>query len=744
MEAPLLSIIYVYFNTPHEISASIESIKKNISKNFNFEIIIVDNNSSFPLPKQIIKHKEVKIIRNKKNIGYGAGLNTGVKVANGKFFLCTNTDTIYQKGAIEKLYEKMENDKSIGVVGPQMINTNKKRLDTASKYPLFPINIFLFTFLKYFFPKVEKKYHYRDRKISETEVDAVGGACMLFRRESFERVNGFDKQFFLYFEEADICKRIRESGYKVVYYPKSVITHLVGKSSSDKAFIKTHFEKSRFLFIRKHQSKASAFLSESLIRFLNPTVFLLIGIVAFSLFFNLYKITSLMMFYGDYGRDMLVAKEMVLTGQIPLLGIPSSVVWLSQGPLSIYMIGLSFLISGFSPFAPAIFYAVLGSMTCFIVYKLGKQLFNKNTGFIAALLFACSPFVIVNARIPYHTAPIPFFSAMFFLNLYLFIKKRTIKFLILSGLLLGLLFQLELSNGVLFFLLPLLLFIYKIKVTRKEIGLFIGSFSIGIFPFILYDLTHTFIQTAGFVAWVGNRIRLFFGLTISGISTTAHLPEAFQIIGENLVRFVFPPNQYIAYSVLFISAVCVFAMIAKKKNKDYLFILLSVGIPFLGFAVHARPGMAYFPLVFPLLAVVIAYGFHTFIRFNRLFLVFFFLVIFVNSYFVLSNSYFLDINGQKGTAIRDWNYGLGVSLGEQQKVSGFLKKESEKFPIQIKPGGFLKDFPTSIDNYRYLLWYEGVKQKKNGKVYVLYEERKEIPMDEAIVFKTNNVIITTP
>lgn len=735
-----VSVIVVYFNTPEDIINLLSSLKKELRR-ISHEIIIIDNHSDIPLPDEINRAGKFTVIRNKKNLGYGAALNIGANNAKGTYLLCTNSDIIYKNNSIHSLLKKIQSDPSIGVIGPKIVDVNNRRLKTASRYPLFPKNILLFSFLSKFPPlsRIEKTYHYNSLG-TEKNVSAIGGACMLFRKHVFTKLNGFDKSFFLYFEETDICKRVHEHGYKVVYYPGAVITHFVGKSSSDRSFIRHHFEKSRYEFIKKHQSRHTAIFSESIIRFLTPTFLILTGIVVFSLFLNLSNITHLMMFFGDYGRDMLVARNMLLTGTVPLLGIPSSVVWLSQGPLSIYMIALSFSIGGYEAYVPAVFFGILGSLTCIGVYKLGNELYSKQTGILAALFFASSPFVIINSRIPYHTAPIPFFAAVFFFLAYRYSIKPSRNILFFTGLFLGFLFQLELSNGVLFFLLPIYVIIFHIRLTKKIIGTVTAGFFLGIFPFILYDLTHYFVQTLGFVAWVGNRIRLFFSMSTHG-GTTGQLPGAIQIISENLVRFLFPSDKTVAFVLLGVCLI-VLGIHVYKRNKNSLFLFFAIFISLIGFIVHARPGMAYFPVLFPLLSVMVGYTFSLLIQKFRVGIFIFFLIVSTNAFFVQSNFYFLDVNGQRGSEISDWNYGLGVSLSEQQKVVSFLKNESEKYEIQIKPGGFLKDFSTSIDNYRYLLLISDIQTSSNGRAFFIYQNKHEIPSHERIVFSTENVFVT--
>lgn len=740
---PLVSIIYVYFNTPDELNESITTIKQSIGK-IPYEIIIVDNNSSQKIPARLYNNTDITVKRNKTNRGYGAALNQGVKISKGEFVLCVNPDVNFSKNALFTLVEKIQSDKDIGVIGPQMRTPEKTILQTASKYPLFPKNIVLYTFLSKipFFNKLSRSYHY-DPSRNYSNVKAIGGACMMFRKKVLDEIGGFDERFFLYFEEADVCKRIHHAGYNVTFLKNARVTHHVGKSLEDKSKIRTYFERSRFLFVEKHQGKIAAYISESIIRYLSITNLILIGIVSLSLFLNIYKITTEMMFIGDFARDMLVARDMILLGNIPLVGIPSSVVWLHQGPLSIYFIALSFLIGGFNPWVPSIFFGVMGAFSSLFVYFLGRTLVNKYVGLLSAILYTTSPLVIINHRIPYHTAPISFFTALFLLALYLFLKTRRTVYLVCTGLLLGFLFQLELSNGVLFFLVAILFIIERVRFVKKQILSFFLSFGVGILPFILHDLTHRFIQTGGFAAWVLNRIGSFFGVSVSGYTTTSSLPTAFEIVSDNIVRFVFPSSSYVSYIVVFIALITVVAFFNRHKYQwSIRFLVISLFVPILGFLVHTRPGSAYFPVIFPQIAILIGFLVYILITRIRMTLVLFLIFVVSNIAFTINHQFFLDIGTQKGAYVNDWNYGLGPSLMEQEQMVRFLAEEKEENTVNLRAGGFLREFTTSLDNYRYLLLLENVQFVSDGVVYTVYQDKSEVLSSETVVYSSENIFVT--
>lgn len=262
-----LTIIYVYYNTPKEILDSVDSLMTACIKN-KYEIIIINNNSPKPLPAFARKHN-ITILDNKKNYGYGKAVNQGAKIANGKLLLVVNPDTIFQNYAIDLMVEKMNSDKKIGVLGPQLIDAHGKVLHSISSMPNLPDILFALSYINKIWPNNSYSRKYWALGIDrnrEFESETVGGAVMLIRKNVFKKIEGFDERFFLYFEEADLCKRVTKAEYRVLYYPKAKVVHLVGKSTKDKKFIKQNYEKSRFLFLKKYYGFIPAILTETFLR----------------------------------------------------------------------------------------------------------------------------------------------------------------------------------------------------------------------------------------------------------------------------------------------------------------------------------------------------------------------------------------------------------------------------------------------------------------------------------------------
>lgn len=741
-----LSIVYAYFNTPKEILDSVRSIP-SAAGNIPYEVIIVDNNSTKLLPEKIHKFNFVKIIKNERNFGYGKALNMGAGFAKGEILLFVNPDTVFEEKSIGILYaELLENNKT-GICGPQLVSGEGSTLQSISLFPTFFNSIIIFSFLRSFsiFKKNIDKYYLKDfAKNTPRAVETVGGACFMIRKFLFQKVKGFDERFFLYFEEDDLCFRVRKQGYGIIYQPKARVIHLVARSQENKEKIELLFEESRLKFFVKYFGLLRGFLLEIILRLLKRSSIILSLILVFSLFLNLYRINSEMMFIGDMGRDLLVARDMVINGNIPLVGIPSSVVWLHQGPLSIYIIGLALIMGKFNPVAPAIAYALLGALATFFIYKLGKLYFNRKVGLISSLFFATSPLILVNERMPYHTAPIPFFSILFFYILFK-ILSGSVRLLPVLLLLLGLLLQLELSNAVLIFILTIVLLLFRpaFSIRTKILGLV--SFLLGILPFLLYDISHKFIQTGGFFLWVLNRTRLFFGLTQSGNSTFAHLPSAIQTITDQIVGILFPASPWIALSLVFLAIIVVYGRkveVFNLKNKGLVLLLVWVIVSLIGYSVHAAPGTAYFPLIFGGISILISYSIFIFSkRFSVIYLAFI-LLSFFNGFYTVSNSYFLNTESGIHT-LPPSSYNFGPSFKVREQIADFIVTDSMGIPFQLKKGGFLSTLKTGIDNYIYLiLWKKGNLSENSAIIYTIYDGKKDIKNLNSIVYHNQYVWVT--
>tara|TARA_B100000676_G_C18086925_1_gene855855 strand:+ start:752 stop:2803 length:2052 start_codon:yes stop_codon:yes gene_type:complete len=230
-----ISIVIVSYNVKDFISQCIRSIyKSNLNKN-DYEIIVVDNDSHDNTLQMIEKEfQEVIIIRNKNNEGFSKAVNQGFAISKGENLCIINPDVIIKDDTLSKLLLNIEGNDKIGAIGPRVINTDGTIQHSCKRSFPTPLNsLFRLFKLDKLFPKskVFGKYNLTYLDIDkEHEVDVLSGAFMLIRRKIFKLVNGFDQRFFMFGEDIDLCHKIKDLGYKVIYSPTTEIIHYKGES----------------------------------------------------------------------------------------------------------------------------------------------------------------------------------------------------------------------------------------------------------------------------------------------------------------------------------------------------------------------------------------------------------------------------------------------------------------------------------------------------------------------------------
>ncbi len=221
---PLVSVIILNWNGKKFLNACLSSLSR--MRNPRIEIIVVDNNSSDDSVSYMRKaFPEVIVIASKKNNGFAGGNNIGVEAATGKYFLFLNNDTKVMTNFLVPLVLACERDSSIGCIQPEMrVMAHPDLLDEAGAY--LTMSGFLY---HYGYRKEHRLPMYRSARV----MFSAKGACMLIPKVAFDRVGGFDNDFFIFFEETDVCHRLWLAGYKVVYQPDSYIYHLAGGDTTD-------------------------------------------------------------------------------------------------------------------------------------------------------------------------------------------------------------------------------------------------------------------------------------------------------------------------------------------------------------------------------------------------------------------------------------------------------------------------------------------------------------------------------
>lgn len=256
----LLDLIVVNYNSTDCLKKLIRSTEK-ISNLLN-KIIIIDNNSN---NFNLIENKNIKIIRNKENLGFAKAVNQGIKLSKSELILLLNPDTYLTNNSIKKTLNLIKNDPKIGVIGGKIFFPNHKIYLSANNRPSFLTGLFEFTNLKKIFPKNKYSKNFwieqNIKIIKPIEVSSICGAYMIFRRMNQNNLNLFNEDYFMYMEDVDFGIRNNKNGYKVIFDPNSSITHIGGVSSPNK--YKTslkYWYKSRRIFFKKHLPRIQAII----------------------------------------------------------------------------------------------------------------------------------------------------------------------------------------------------------------------------------------------------------------------------------------------------------------------------------------------------------------------------------------------------------------------------------------------------------------------------------------------------
>ncbi len=278
-----LSISIVSWNVREYLKNCLKSVYDTIN-NLSFEVIVVDNNSNDGTI-QMIKDEFpfVKLIENRKNLGFAAANNQAIRQAKAEYILLLNPDTIILPGTIEGMLRFMDSYPEAGISSCRKIdeNANSDILDTLfGKYEPFYFNFYMFfkitilSHLSNLFPnsKLIKKNIFNMNtsnldfnvcnKNKPVEVDVVWGSFMVIRKDVIKQVGEFDNRFFFTAEDNDFCYRTKRAGWKIYFCPQYEIVHLNEKSitqwsKKDKQNVKTY---SLFIFYSKHKGKIWLFL----------------------------------------------------------------------------------------------------------------------------------------------------------------------------------------------------------------------------------------------------------------------------------------------------------------------------------------------------------------------------------------------------------------------------------------------------------------------------------------------------
>lgn len=252
-----LSIIIVSWNVREDLLRCMRSIEEN-KPSCTFEVIIIDNASTDGTLDMIKKcFSEVKLIKNHENCGFAAANNQGLKRLQGQYILFLNPDTIIHPKSLDILVEFMDSNEDVGACGPKLLNADGSTQDSVRCFPSFRGALHrhtVFKFLGIFKGAYRKWVMYDFKNDKQIDVDQVMGAALMVKKSITDKVGPMDERFFMYYEEVDLCYRIKQAGWRIIYKPEAVITHIGGSSSGQIPVSKRIMAMTSLLkFFRKHR-----------------------------------------------------------------------------------------------------------------------------------------------------------------------------------------------------------------------------------------------------------------------------------------------------------------------------------------------------------------------------------------------------------------------------------------------------------------------------------------------------------
>jgi hypothetical protein len=255
-----LSTIVVSWNTKEILAQCLDSLTAEQIEG-GHEILVVDNASTDGSPEFVReRYPEIILLESGENLGFAKANNLALETCTGETILLLNPDTQVLPGALSSLLCFLETHPSAGTCGARLLNPDGTLQFSCSPQPSLRSELQRLLHL----PGIRQDGYYpmEDWDVSAPRrVDTLLGACLMVRRSSFEQVGFLDAAFFMYSEEVDLCKRIRQKGWEIYWVPEAKVIHYGGQSTQQaaaKMFLQLYWGKVKYF--RKHHGRFSAWL----------------------------------------------------------------------------------------------------------------------------------------------------------------------------------------------------------------------------------------------------------------------------------------------------------------------------------------------------------------------------------------------------------------------------------------------------------------------------------------------------
>ena len=256
-----LTVIIVSWNVADLLAACLNSITDR-KQALELEIIVVDSASNDGTVTMLQeRYPQVNVIAQVENLGFVRCNNIGLQQARGRHIILLNPDTEVIGDALAQMVTYLDQNPSVGIVGPHTLNTDGSTQSSRRRFPTLATAFVESTWLQPYAPKaILDHYYVNDQPDTATiDVDWVQGSALMARREVYEKIGGLDEGYEMYSEELDWCHRAKEAGWRVVYLGHAQVTHHGGKSS-EQVIARRHilFQQSKLRYFYKYHGWLAA------------------------------------------------------------------------------------------------------------------------------------------------------------------------------------------------------------------------------------------------------------------------------------------------------------------------------------------------------------------------------------------------------------------------------------------------------------------------------------------------------
>jgi N-acetylglucosaminyl-diphospho-decaprenol L-rhamnosyltransferase len=257
-----LSVSVVSYRTPALLRQCLGALERERAQ-MDMDVTVVDNASGDGSAEMVADDFAwVRLIRNDRNLGFGAAHNQALRIAEGRYVVILNSDATPRVGALQALVGFLDAHPGVAVAGPRLRYPDGRVQPSRRRFPTVATLLFESTQLQRFWPDnaVLRRYYMADRSDDEPqEVDWIVGACLCVRAQAAAEVGLFDERFFMYSEELDWCRRFRAAGWRVAYVPQAEVMHVEGASARlDYAARDRLFQTSKLQYAAKWHGPAVA------------------------------------------------------------------------------------------------------------------------------------------------------------------------------------------------------------------------------------------------------------------------------------------------------------------------------------------------------------------------------------------------------------------------------------------------------------------------------------------------------